>query len=117
MRVGTGTFVLMFMLAATSAFAQSTNLSGRYRCIQMCQAGPDTRAYLTQSGTDINVLDESGSASRAWIDWPGHFWVDKWQEGALVSPDGMTIQFDRGRIWQRDVGVVRPRRVVVVRRN
>lgn len=114
MRAAVGVFAVLF--AASGAVAQTPNLSGRYRCIQMCQAGPDTRAYVTQSGTDINVLDESGGASRAWVDWPGHFWVDKWQEGALVSPDGMTIQFDRGRVWQRDIGLVRPPRVVI-RRN
>ncbi len=26
------------------------------------------------------------------------------REGAVFSPDGLTIQFDRGTVWQRDLG-------------
>src|SRR5262249_11524597 len=40
----------------------------------------------------------------AWIDWPGHIWADRWNQGAVYSPDGATIQFDRGTVWQRDLG-------------
>ena len=36
--------------------------------------------------------------SRAWVDWPGHIWAQSWNEGAIFSPDGMTIQFDRGTV-------------------
>jgi hypothetical protein len=27
--------------------------------------------------------------------------VAGWNEGAFYSPDGMTIQFDNGTVWQR----------------
>ena len=39
--------------------------------------------------------------SRAWIDYPGHIWVQRANEGAIYSPDGFTLQFDHGTIWQR----------------
>jgi hypothetical protein len=41
-----------------------------------------------------------------WVDWfsPSRIWVENWNEGAVYSPDGMIIQFDRGTIWQRDLG-------------
>ena len=88
-------------LFATEALAQSANLSGPYRCIRNCAAnGP---AFVTQNGWDLNLTNESGQPSRAWIDWPGHIWAESWNEGAVYSPDGMTIQFDRGSVWQRIV--------------
>ena len=31
-------------------------------------------------------------------------WAESWNVGAVYSPDGMTIQFDNGTVWQRDVG-------------
>ena len=46
--------------------------------------------------------------SRGWIDRPGHIWVDYWDEGAVYAVDGMTIQFDSGTVWQRDVAVLTP---------
>jgi hypothetical protein len=39
---------------------------------------------------------------RAWIDRPGRIWVRSYDEGAIYSPDGMVIQFDRGTVWQRE---------------
>jgi hypothetical protein len=38
--------------------------------------------------------------SRAWIDYPGHIWVQRANEGAIYSPDGFTLQFDHGTIWR-----------------
>src|ERR1019366_6141851 len=49
--------------------------------------------------------------------WSGHIWADNWHEGALFSSDGMTIQFDRGSIWQRDLGEPPPAPVPVTRRS
>lgn len=99
-------------LAATDASAQM-NLSGPYRCVQMCREGLAGPAFVTQSGWDMNMVNEAGEPSRAWIDRPGHIWAPGWNQGAIYSPDGMIIQFDRGTIWQRDLG--EPEMVVVPR--
>lgn len=85
--------------AATDVSAQEINLSGPYQCVVNC-AGPGPAA-VTQNGWDLNLVNEVGAPSRAWVDWPGHIWVQRWNEGAIYSPDGMTIQFDRGTVWRR----------------
>jgi len=77
-------------------------LSGQYQCLQNCR-GPGL-AYVTQYGWDLNLVNEAGQPSRAWIDHPGHIWAQSWSEGAVYSPDGLTIQFDDGTVWQRYVG-------------
>jgi hypothetical protein len=93
----------LIVSAATVAVAQTVaNLSGTYRCIENC-AGPGP-AFVTQNGWELNITNEAGVPTRAWIDWPGHIWAQNWNEGAVYSPDGVTIQFDRGSIWQRIVG-------------
>jgi len=94
--------------AATDACAQVLNLSGQFQCVQGCAAGPPALAYVTQSGWELNLVNEAGAPSRAWIDWPGHIWAQNWNEGAVYSADGMTIQFDRGSVWQRVVEVPAP---------
>jgi hypothetical protein len=91
-------------LAATKASAQGVDLSGPYRCVQMCQEGFAGPALVTQRGWDMNMVNEAGVPSRAWIDRPGHIWAPGWNQGAIYSPDGMVIQFDRGTVWQRDLG-------------
>ncbi|MGP8121806.1 MAG: hypothetical protein ACLP8B_14970 [Xanthobacteraceae bacterium] len=100
-------------LAATEASAQSVNLTGTYRCIQMCRQGlVGSPAYITQNGPELNLLDEAGGTSRAWPDWfapETRIWIDAWNQGAVYSPDGVTIQFDSGTIWQRDFGPPPPR--------
>jgi hypothetical protein len=90
--------VALGAVGITSASAQVL-LSGQYHCVQNC-SGPGL-AYVTQNGWDLNLVNEVGQPSRAWIDYPGHIWVQYWNEGANYSPDGMTIQFDRGSVWQR----------------
>jgi hypothetical protein len=104
-------------LVGTQASAQGVDLTGRYRCVQYCQLGFEAQpAFVTQNGWNMNILNEAGAPSRAWIDWPGHIWVQSWYEGAVYSPDGMTIQFDRGAVWQRDLGepyALAPERSVV----
>jgi hypothetical protein len=92
-------------LAATDASAQGVNLTGQFRCVQLCASGLQGQpAFVTQNGWNLNLLNEAGEPSRAWVDWSGHLWAENWHEGALFSSDGMTIQFDRGTIWQRDLG-------------
>jgi hypothetical protein len=40
------------------------------------------------------------------IDWflPHRLWLENWDEVTVFSPASMIIHFDRGTIWQRDVG-------------
>ena len=59
--------------------------------------------YITQSGWNLNLVNEFGQPSRGYVDSPGRIWAPDWNEGAVVSPDGMTVQFDRGAVWRRDV--------------
>ncbi len=96
------------MFATTAASAQSINLTGAYRCIEACRAGAvDSPAFVTQNGPNLNLLDEAGQSVRAWPDVfapASRIWVEAWNQGAVYSPDGMTIQFDNGTIWQRDMG-------------
>ena len=91
-------------LTVTAASAQSANLTGAYQCIQKCRG--DMLAYVTQNGPELNLLTEAGVASRAWPDWfypANRLWIDAFNLGAVYTPDGMTIQFDNGTIWQRYV--------------
>src|SRR5215831_19739710 len=95
---------IVVLLATTGASAQSLNLTGVYRCIQVCRG--DLPAYITQNGPELNLLTEAGVPSRAWPDWfypARRIWIDTYNISAVYSPDGMLIQFDNGTIWQRDV--------------
>jgi hypothetical protein len=91
--------------AILPAAGQALNVSGQFRCVAGCSVGL-APAFITQNGWDLNVVNEFGQSSRAWIDRPGHIWVANWNEGAIYSPDGMTIQFDNGAVWRRDVAVL-----------
>lgn len=96
-------------LTATAASAQPVlDLSGTYRCVQNC-VGPNP-AYVTQNGWDLNLTNESGLPAKAWIDHPGHIWIEDWHQGAMYSPDGLTIQLDNGSVWERFVPAAPPLR-------
>jgi hypothetical protein len=86
------------------------NVSGQFQCVVGCAGGLPGTAFITQNGWDLNLVDEMGQPSRAWIDRPGHIWAQNWNEGAVYSSDGMTIQFDNGAVWRRNIGllVLRP---------
>ncbi|WP_315719213.1 MULTISPECIES: hypothetical protein [unclassified Bradyrhizobium] len=93
---------------AGSASAQpSANLTGTYRCIQMCRDGMiGAPAFVTQNGDSVNLTTETGESLQAWPDWNApnsRLWIDARDESAVYSPDGMRIQFDDGRVWQRDL--------------
>jgi hypothetical protein len=90
---------------ATEASAQGVNLTGQYRCVQGCAGSEGQPAFVAQTGWNLNLQNDAGELSRAWVDWAGHIWAERWNEGAVYSPDGMMIQFDRGTVWQRDLGV------------
>lgn len=97
------------VIPASGASAQSINLTGIFRCIQMCRGG--LPAYVTQNGPELNILTEAGVPSRAWPDWyspANRIWIDAFNESAVYSPDGMLIQFDNGTIWQRELPPVVP---------
>jgi hypothetical protein len=103
MRLVTATIAGLAALLSTQALAQAPiNLSGRYICLRGCAAGvPGESAFITQNGTEMNVVNETGASSRAWIDGPGHIWVADYNQGAIFSPNGMVIQFDKGTVWHR----------------
>jgi hypothetical protein len=94
--------------AATGASAQSVNLTGTYRCVENCRDGfLGAPAFVTQNGDNPNLVTENGVSLRAWPDWnapASRLWIDARDESAVYSPDGMRIQFDDGRVWQRDLG-------------
>ena len=55
----------------------------------------------------MNLVTETGKSYRAWPDVTApntRIWIDARDEGAVYSPDGIRIQFDDGRVWQRDMG-------------
>jgi hypothetical protein len=109
MKVATGVIAVSLALIATAAQAQEVNLTGRWQCIRLCASDvPGQFAFVTQYGRELNVVNEVGMASRAWVDYPGRIWVERADQGAIYSPDGMTIQFDSGTIWQRAVELPPP---------
>jgi hypothetical protein len=120
MRIASCAIAAAAMLAATSASAQLINLTGTYRCIEGCRAAAGSPAFVTQNGPNLNLVNEAGQPSRAWPDTfapTSKIWADDWNVSAVYSPDGMTIQFDNGTIWQRDMGPPPPLRVVRVRKQ
>jgi hypothetical protein len=98
-----GIFAVSSALVASSASAQvrGVDLNGRYICVSHCLAPPGSFAFVTQNGWELNVVNEAGQASRAWVNYPGRLWFDRPQQAAIYSPDGLTIQFDGGTIWMR----------------
>lgn len=100
-------FALLALCAAGTSVASAQELlSGQYQCIQNCTG--QQLVYITQNGWDMNLVNEAGQPSRAWIDHPGHIWAERWHEGAIISPDGFAIQFDDGTVWQRFVPIPPP---------
>jgi hypothetical protein len=103
MRMLFGVIAMAAALGVTEAAAQvqGVDLNGRYRCTAQCLGAPGSFAFVTQNGWELNVVSDAGVASRAWVDYPGRIWVLQANQGAIYSPDGLRIQFDRGTIWQR----------------
>ena len=88
-------------MLSSGASAQVLNLSGQWQCVAHCLGPQGGIGYITQNGWDLNIVNEVGMASRAWVDYPGHIWIDRANQGAIYSPTGFTLQFDSGTIWQR----------------
>ena len=59
---------------AAPAPGQVLNVSGQFQCIQGCAGGLPGLAFVTQNGWDLNLVNELGQPTRAWVDWPGHIW-------------------------------------------
>jgi len=93
-------------VVVTPASTQVLNVSGQFRCVEGCAAALAGPAFITQNGWDLTLVNEVGQPSRAWIDRPGHIWVQNWNEGAIYSADGMTIQFDNGAVWRRELAML-----------
>jgi len=108
-------------LAAGGASAQSVNLTGTYRCIENCRAGNfGAPAYITQNCFNVKPTTETGESFQSWPDWNtpnSRIWIDARDESAVYSPDGIRIQFDDGRVWQRDMGPPPPPYGVTVYRG
>lgn len=103
MRNAVGAIAILSALVATEASAQvqGVDLNGRYQCVAQCLGAPGSFAFVTQYGWQLNVVNEAGQASRASVDYPGRIWLYQANQGAMYSPDGKTIQFDGGTVWQR----------------
>lgn len=99
MKVLSIAIALSVTVLASGASAQGVNLSGPWQCVALCLGPPGGIAYITQYRWELNVL--AGVPSKAWIDYPGHIWFPIGNQGAIYSPDGLTIQFDSGTVWQR----------------
>jgi len=100
--------VVQTVAAPLVAAGVGPGLSGQFQCIAGYAGGGVGPAFVTQNGWDLNLVNEIGQPSRAWIDWPGHIWVQNWNQGAVYSADGMTIQFDNGTVWAKNVILVVP---------
>src|ERR1700755_3242405 len=104
MTLKTMVLTALVVLAASDALAQAVgtqfrppNLSGVYQCIRGCSG---TRlARIVARGWQLSLINEIGQPANGWTDWPGHMWIPALAEGEVYSPDGFTIQFDRGRVW------------------
>ena len=87
MRIVLGAIAMSAALVATEASAQGVNLTGPYQCIEGCvTARPGDFAFVTQNGWELNMVNEAGQASRAWVDYPGRIWIAR--AAGSLSPIG-----------------------------
>jgi hypothetical protein len=101
MKTALTAMALLTSLLVSAASAQGVNLNGRWQCVALCLGPPGSFAFITQYGWEMNVLNDVGMSSQAWIDYPGHIWIERARQGAIFSPDGLTLHFDNGTVWQR----------------
>ncbi len=83
----------------SGASAQDVNLTGRWQCVSWCVGQLGGIAYIAQYAWDLAF--QAGVPMRGWIDYPGHVWIERAAQGAFYSPDGFTLQFENGTVWQR----------------
>lgn len=108
MRYGISLLIGLVMSGLTSGASSAqpaTSLTGTYRCVQGCAPGYEGKtATITQNGWELNIITESGLAARGSFDWfapTSRIWIEAMQQGAVYSSNGLTIQFDRGAVWDR----------------
>src|SRR5262245_55716750 len=109
MKARVGAVAIAAAMLASEASAQGVDLTGRYRCIELC--APELQgqfAFITQNGTELNLVNDAGERRGAWIDYPGDTGVERASQAAIHSADGRTIQFARGTVWQRVPAVPPP---------
>jgi hypothetical protein len=110
LQVGVFTFIFLTLTTLNGTAQPAVNLTGPYRCVQGCAPGFEGRtAIATQNGWDLNLVTEAGVPLRAWFDWFSprtRIWIETLHQGAVYSPDGLTIQFDRGTVWVRAQEIV-----------
>lgn len=114
MRLAFGAACLAATAFSVPAFADPPpiNADGVYRCVAMCRGGyPGGRTFIGQSGWEVNLVNAAGDSATGYIEWPRRIWVDRWNQGANVSPDGIKVQFDNGEVWVREVPATPPYRV------
>jgi len=95
---------ISFIATAASAQVADVDLNGPWRCVAQCLGPTGSAAFITQNGSQLNIVNDAGQASRAWIDYPGRIWIANADQGAIYSPDGSRIQFDGGTLWVRPLG-------------
>ena len=93
--------VVVFGVGEAPAQVEGVDLNGRWRCVELCLGPPGSFAFITQNGWELNLVNDAGQPSRGWVDYPGRIWIRDADQGAIYSPDGLRIQFDRGTIWFR----------------
>ena len=71
MRMLFGVVATIATMVASDVLAQGANLTGRWRCVELCLGPPGSYAYITQNGWELNVVNDAGEPSRAWVDYPG----------------------------------------------
>ena len=81
-----GIATVIAALAAGDASAQGVNLTGRWRCVELCLGPPGSFAFITQNGWELNIVNDAGQPSRAWVDYPGRIWVENAQPGRDLFP-------------------------------
>jgi len=107
MKLALGAALLVTAISTPALADPPINVDGVYRCVHLCQPGYEgLRAFIGQSGTDVNLVGEAGNSATGFIEYPRRIWVDAWNEGAMISPDGTKIQFDKGTVWLREVPVI-----------
>jgi hypothetical protein len=68
----------MAAISAPALADPSINVDAVYRCVHLCVPGDEgARAYVGQSGSQVDLVSVSGDAATGHIEWPQRIWSDK----------------------------------------